>query len=324
MQISRHYAYGLPSSIAILGLLFVSVMWGTSYGVSKKLLTLMPLEQLLFARFAISSLVLGSILVRKNVVADFFVSPRRYLTVGMTTGFILTGIFITETWAVMLTQASEVAVLISLCVLFTPFIERLWLKTILPVSLYLYCLLGVIGIVLASNTNWHAIVLNDIDLNDIVLNDSVILILTAAILRSIMVVACRKALSDSALSLELVTFIQLTVVTMSMLGLIIYNYNATQTMQMLSLFGLEETLYLLYLALACTLLAFFLQNYSVRFLSASHASLLMATEPLFGLLFSVFFLSEVLTLLQWGGSILIVSTTMAACYQFSKQKSSQN
>ncbi|MGF1747969.1 DMT family transporter [Vibrio cionasavignyae] len=314
MQISRHYAHGLPSSIAILGLLLVSIMWGTSYGVSKKLLTLMPLEQLLFARFAISSLVLALFLIKKNAAVDFFNSPRRYLTVGVTTGIILTGIFITETWAVMLTQASEVAVLISLCVLFTPFVERLWLKTVLPVSLYLYCFLGVIGIALASNTDWGGIVLND----------SVILILTAAVLRSIMVVVCRKALSNEPLSLELVTFIQLTVVTISTLGLIIVNFDSVQTMQMLSLFGVEESLYLLYLALACTLLAFFLQNYSVRFLSASHASLLMATEPLFGLLFAVLFLNEVLTLLQWGGSILIVSTTMAACYQFSKQKTSQN
>ncbi|MCL9774918.1 DMT family transporter [Vibrio methylphosphonaticus] len=314
MPINRHYASYLPSNTAILGLLLVSVMWGTSYGVSKKLLDLMSLEQLLFARFAISSLVLGVILIRKNAVADFLALPRRYLAVGTTTGVILTGIFITETWAVMLTQASEVAVLISLCVLFTPFVERIWLKATLPVSIYLYCFIGVVGIALASNTDWNAIILND----------SVMLILTAAILRSIMVVVCRKALSDEALSLELVTFIQLSVVTLSMFGLIIVQSDASQTMQMLALFGVEQVLYLLYLALACTLLAFFIQNYSVRFLSASHASLLMATEPLFGLLFSVFFLNEVLSLLQWGGSTLIVSTTMAACYQFSKQKTSQN
>ncbi|AYV20185.1 DMT family transporter [Vibrio mediterranei] len=306
----RNYAQSFTVNWAVIGLLAVSIVWGTSYGTSKQVLQTLSVPQLLFARFALSCAVLVVILYKKKLFIEFTNNAIGYLKVGLLTGAILSSIFITETWAVMLAQAGQVAVLISLCILFTPFLEKVWLKVSLPKGLVGYCFIGVVGVALLSNVTQQ----------DFTFNLGVALVLIAAVLRAIMVVTCRKAFTGHELNTELITFIQLSVVTVVSLLLMFKEGSATQfTTTMMQLDWVTSSC-LIYLALGCTLMAFFLQNYAVKFLHASQASLLMGTEPLFGLIFAAIFLQEQLTNLQWLGSFLIISTTVAACYQFSKHK----
>ncbi|MFC5077907.1 putative DMT superfamily transporter inner membrane protein [Vibrio thalassae] len=306
----RGYAQTLTSVWAILGLLVVSVVWGTSYGTSKQVLQSLTVPQLLFVRFALSSGVLFIILYKKRLFTEFTNNSVDYLKVGLLTGAILSCIFITETWAVAYVKAGQVAVLISLCILFTPFLEKIWLSVSLPKGIWGYCFVGVIGVVLLSNVTEQ----------DLSFNWGFALVIVAAVLRGFMVVTCRKAFSERHFNTELITFIQLSVVTLVSVLLIGQEGSAGQLPIAIMQLDWLTISSLIYLALGCTLMAFFLQNYAVKFLHASQASLLMGTEPLFGLLFAAIFLQEQLTNLQWLGSFLIISTTVAACYQFSKHK----
>jgi drug/metabolite transporter (DMT)-like permease len=61
-----------------------------------------------------------------------------------------------------------------------------------------------------------------------------------------------------------------------------------------------------YLVIVCTVLAFFVQNYAVRRVSPTRVSVLMGSEPLFGVLFAVYWLNESLTLSGLLGMALIV------------------
>ena len=66
----------------------------------------------------------------------------------------------------------------------------------------------------------------------------------------------------------------------------------------------------LYLVLFATLFAFFVQNYALRRSSPTRVSLLMGSEPLFGALFAVVWLSEQLSVQAWIGGLLIVAATL--------------
>lgn len=305
----RNFVNKVSFHWAILWLLAVAIVWGTSYGVSKQILSHVSVPQLLFLRFLISCLILFTIAVNKGQISHFIANQKQYLQVGVSTGLILSCIFVTETWAVKLAQAGQVAVLISLCVLFTPILEKLWLKVQLPKGIFLLCIVGVTGMILIAEP--HQVALR--------LDLGVGLVLVAAFLRGVMVVACRKAFTSTTFHIELITLVQLATVTVMSRGLVLLDKNSPSMISVLGSLDTHGWISLLYLALCCTLMAFFIQNYAVKHLPASQASLLMGTEPLFGLLFATVFLQETMSLFQWIGCFIVICTTIAACYKFSKQ-----
>lgn len=59
----------------------------------------------------------------------------------------------------------------------------------------------------------------------------------------------------------------------------------------------------------CTIFAFFAQNYALKHSTPSKASILMGTEPLFGVLFAIMLLNEKLTInVAVGGLLIFVAT----------------
>ena len=56
--------------------------------------------------------------------------------------------------------------------------------------------------------------------------------------------------------------------------------------------------------------AFYVQNWALSRISPTRVSLLMGSEPLFGALFAVLWLSEELSLQAWIGGLLIVAATL--------------
>ena len=60
-----------------------------------------------------------------------------------------------------------------------------------------------------------------------------------------------------------------------------------------------------FLVLFCTVFAFFAQNYAASRTSPSRVSLLMGTEPLFGVLAGVVLLGERLSMAGWVGGVLM-------------------
>lgn len=68
----------------------------------------------------------------------------------------------------------------------------------------------------------------------------------------------------------------------------------------------------LYLVLACTLFAFFAQNYAIGRSSPTRVSLLMGSEPAFGALFASVWLGEHVSTAGWiGGGMIIAASLMA-------------
>src|SRR5471032_2164686 len=177
-----------------LMLLVVAVVWGTSYGVVKSALVFYPVLGLLTLRFGITFVMLSPAL-RSLRHAD-----ARTLRGVLIAGVLLLGIFLCETFGILMTRAANAAFLISLCVVLTPLVEWHMLKR------------------RPSRIEWVAVVLSLTgawllaDDGALKLNPGDALILLAALLRALTVCVTKRVMRDSALPPLTVTAVQSGVV----------------------------------------------------------------------------------------------------------------
>jgi drug/metabolite transporter (DMT)-like permease len=279
-------------------LLLVAIIWGTSYGITKEALLYISVFGFLTLRFGLSTLLLLPF-----VWMEWRNNPTTDWQYAIPTGFILLAIFIAETYGITQTTASNAAFLISLCLLFTPFIEWLMFRQRPSKRIFVMVGLSLVGVSLLSLNSDHQLSLNRGDAY----------ILLAALLRGCMVVATKKLLQGKSISSLSVTAIQSSVVFVGALLLFLLN-------EPLSIHTLptESTFWLLvlYVVCFCTIFAFFAQNYGVRKTSATRASVLMGSEPAFGAIFAMVWLGESLSLLQLaGGGLIVIATLLASVKQ---------
>ncbi|MEK1905038.1 MAG: EamA family transporter [Pseudomonas sp.] len=267
-------------------LLLVALVWGTSYGVAKLALEFYPVLGFLAVRFCLTFLIL---------LPQLRGEGRRAWAPGLPLGGVMLAIFLCETYGVLLTSASNAAFLISLCVVITPFVEWLLLGQ-RPDSR----LLPAVGLSLLGT--WLLSGGVDLQFN---LGDG--LMLLAAALRALLVCLTRRWTADSGVPALALTAVQTGVIGGGclLLGTLLLPGG-------LPALPREPAFWIgsLYLVLFATLFAFFVQNWALGRSSPTRVSLLMGSEPLFGALFAVLWLSEQLSVQAWLGGLLIVAATL--------------
>jgi drug/metabolite transporter (DMT)-like permease len=286
--------------ISDLMLLAVAVVWGTSYGIVKSALAFYPVLGLLMLRFGITFVVLSPTL-RELRHADVR-TLRRVLGAGV----LLLGIFLCETFGVLLTRAANAAFLISLCVVLTPLVEWSILGRTPGRAEWAAVALSVLGAWLLTHDSTF------------VFNAGDALILLAALLRALNVCATKRVMRDSTLPALSVTAVQSGVVALGSAAVTLVF--APQQWQRAPSFAGHGAFWasLLYLVLACTLFAFFAQNYAIKRSSPTRVALLMGSEPAFGALFAWLWLGERISTMGWVGGGLIVVASMLATVRWRK------
>ena len=281
-------------------LLVVAVVWGASYGIVKSALVFYPVLGLLTLRFGITFVMLSPAL-RSLRHAD-----ARTLRGVFIAGLLLLGIFLSETFGVLLTRAANAAFLISLCVVLTPLVEWVLLKRRPGRIEWAAVALSLLGAWLLAGDG--AVALNPGDA----------LILLAALLRALNVCVTKRVLRDSSLPPLSVTAVQSGVVAFGSAAVALVF--APQQWQHVPSFAGHEPFWasVFYLVFACTLFAFFAQNYAIKRSSPTRVSLLMGSEPAFGALFAWFWLGEKISLIAWVGGGLIVLASMLATVRWRK------
>jgi drug/metabolite transporter (DMT)-like permease len=244
--------------LADLMLLLVAMIWGSSYGVAKEALAFYPVLGLLALRFGVTFLVLLPTL-RHLRGAD-----RRTLAGCAALGVLLLGIFLCETFGVLLTRASNAALLISLCVVLTPSAEW-WLLARRPRRVEWIAagasLAGASLLTRGSHVAFNA-------------GDG--LMVAAACLRALTVCVTMRVTRRAAIPALTITAVQSGIVAIGSLlvSLLFVGHLPGAVPRQPAFWG-----YLAYMALGCTLFAFSAMNYAIERSTPTRVSLLMGSEP---------------------------------------------
>jgi drug/metabolite transporter (DMT)-like permease len=287
-MIDRRNANGLAEVM----LLLVALVWGASYGLAKTAVLFYPVLGFLAVRFCITSLFLQPAWWRASRRQSAAV-----LKAGLPLGLILLSIFISETYGLSLTRASNAAFLISMCVVFTPFVEWIVLGR-RPSSTSF----AAAGISLAGAWFLTSGVTLSFNWGDA-------LILVAAVLRAMMVTFTNKLTKGRDIPALPLTGVQTGVVGLGclILGIAVLPGRLPALPTAPVFWGATA-----FLIVFCTLFAFFAQNYALRRTPPTRVALLMGAEPVFGALFAVCWLHETLSPQAWLGGLLIMSASLWA------------
>jgi drug/metabolite transporter (DMT)-like permease len=288
--------------ISDLMLLAVAMVWGTSYGVAKGALAFYPVLGLLALRFGLTFVVLLPALrsLRHARAAE--------LAGTLGTGALLFSVLVAETFGISLTRASNAAFLISLCVVLTPLVEWALLRR------------------KPSRVEWFAVVLSLagaalVSGGVFIPTAGDALILLAALLRALMVCMTRRVMRDSTLAPLSVTAVQAgTVLLGCVVAALVCSSQPWPALPTLAGHG-TFWVSIAYLVLACTLFAFFAQNFAVKRSSPTRVSLLMGSEPAFGALFAYAWLGEQMSVWGWVGGGLMVFASVLATVPWQRSRS---
>lgn len=282
----------LAPRLSDLALLLVAVVWGTSYGVTKGALVFYPVLGFLAVRFLLTFALLLPALLRAPAP-----ERRDALAAGLPLGALMLCIFLCETFGLALTQASNAAFLISLCVVFTPFAEWWLLRQRPGRAMFVFAAVSLLGAALLSggfSGQWGW-------------GDA--LMLAAAVLRAITVCQTTRLTRRRHAPVLALTAVQAGVIGLGSLLLALALPGTLPPLPSLS-DGSAFWLACVYLVLGCTVFAFVVQNWALRHSPPTRVGLLMGSEPAFGALFAVFWLGEQLSPAAWLGGALIVGAAL--------------
>ncbi|MCX5072618.1 DMT family transporter [Streptomyces sp. NPDC060334] len=250
--------------LADLPVLLVAVVWGGSYLAAKGITTTHTVIAVLVLRFALVLPVLVVVGLRRLRALN----AAQLRGAGLL-GLVLGGIFLLETYGVVHTSATNAGLIISLTMIFTPLAEAA-VRRVRPSTGFLgAAAVSVAGVVLLTQgAGFTAPGLGDL------------LILGAALARTlhVLLMARIKAVQDAdPLSL---TTVQLggAVAVFALLALL--PGSGANPWETAVAFDSRQWAGLVFLAVFCTLFAFFVQMWAVRRTSPSRVSLLLGTEPL--------------------------------------------
>ena len=270
-------------------LLAVAVVWGTSYGVAKEALLFYSVLGLLALRFGLTFLLLSPTLRHLRGL------PRRQAWHLIGTGGLLLCIFLCETFGVLHTTASNAAFLISLNVILTLLVEWAMLKRRPLGREVLAVFVSLVGAALLAGAQPSGFGLGEA------------LVVLAAAFRAVQVCWLKRLNRDMTLPALTVTAVQAGTVAVGSGMLLLLTTPPMSGVDAL-VGSFEGWGYILYLVLACTLFAFFAQNYALKRSDPTRVAVLMGSEPLFGAVFAVYWLGETVTLSAWvGGGLIVVA-----------------
>lgn len=270
--------------IAQLSLLATAIIWGFGF---------IAVEIALnggwttFSLLAIRGLIAGVLLTLVSFKRRWWENKSCMLS-GMLCGFFLFVAFSLQTFGQQYSTASNSAFLTALNVVFIPLILRGIFKEKLRKRVYLACLIALIGAGFLSLNASFSLRLGD-----------------ALLMLGALGFACHIIATGKIGRFEALSFTAVQMFTMSFCSFIVCIF-VPQTFTTQGLGAVVFT------AVFCSAVAFFLQTYGQRTVHSSVASLILALESVFGTLASVFILHESLTIqMIVGGACLLVAVLIA-------------
>jgi len=293
----------MTSFLASVGLIFVTIIWGFAFVVVKDSLDSIGPVWMVAFRFSIAAIVLSLFTIKR-----FKNKTRHDWVNGLVTGFFLYAAYLTQTIGCNYTTAGKNAFLTTVYVMLVPLLSWPLYKKRPGWYVFVAAAMSLTGIGLLSLGN-----------GDTGINIGDVLTLVCGLFYALHILWTEKCNKEGC-----------DVIFLTVQQFIFASIFAWLTAPVMDgafpLEGISDEKVIgamLYLGLLSSLLAFLLQNISLKYLPGPLASLFMSFESVFGILFSVIFLHEAVTPKMWIGCVLIFIAVVMAETKFDFRKKAE-
>jgi drug/metabolite transporter (DMT)-like permease len=276
--------------LAGAGILFATILWGFGFVAVKDVLDIVPPIYMLALRFTVATVALCIVFFHrlKNI-------NKTILLQSFVLSLFLFAAYAFQTIGCVYTTAGKNAFLTTIYVIFVPVISWVITRRSPGIHVLLAATLAIIGIGLLS-------LQNDLSIN---IGDVLTLICGFWYAAHIVFIARFTQSSDPIL----LTVMQI-VFTAALCWLFAPLYDGA--FPVVAVTTLRPVLWILYLAIFSTMIAFLLQNVCQKYTAPSTAALLLSMESVFGAIASAIFLGEVMTpRMIFGCALLFIAIVTA-------------
>jgi drug/metabolite transporter (DMT)-like permease len=269
-------------------LLVVAGFWGATYLVVKDLGNAGSIGGMMAIRFVIAAAGLWAYWVFKR---DKF--QKQEWIMGVAFGVSQTVVLNLEAYSVHFTSATNGGLIIALAIITVPILESAWRKNWLPYKFFIATSVAVIGLALLIMGNGFV----EPNIGDLFM-------FIAMIIRTFHFVILGRLTQGKSFSP-----VNLTTIMVSTSGLIMLLANPVEAINTASNYDAGNWSSMLFLSLLCTSFAFIGMNWAVKHTSASRASLLLGTEPVWATIIAVTIGGELIGVIGALGAAMVIGAT---------------
>jgi drug/metabolite transporter (DMT)-like permease len=271
-------------------MLFATIVWGFGFVAVKDVLDTVPPIYMLALRFTVAAIALCLVFFRrlKNIT-------KTILLQSFVLSLFLFGAYVFQTIGCVYTTAGKNAFLTTTYVIITPVLTWFFTRRSPGIHVLLAAVLAIIGIGLLS-------LQDDFSIN---IGDVLTLICGFWYAAHIVFIARFTQTSDPIL---------LTVLQIAFAAVLCWLFAPLYdgAFPVAEVTTTRSVLWILYLAIFSTMIAFLLQNVCQKYTAPSTAALLLSMESVFGAIASAIFLGEVMTLrMIFGCALLFIAIVTA-------------
>ena len=267
---------------ADLSLLAITVVWGSSFVLTKNSLDYLATYNFLAIRFLLAALISGIIFYKNIINVD-----KNTIKYGVFIGVILFTGYAFQTVGLNYTTASKSGFITGFSVVIVPVLSALLLK----VKPYKSAVIGVVFAIIGLGflTLDSSLSFNIGDLYTLI----------AALMFALQIITVGKYTVK-------VDSIAMAIIQIGVVGILSLFFSFATEKPILPT-GLKIWVPMFILSVLCTSVAFIVQNVMQNFTSPTHTALIYSGEPVFSAVFAYFVANEVLTEGAILGSILILA-----------------
>jgi drug/metabolite transporter (DMT)-like permease len=269
-------------------LLVVAGFWGATYLVVKDLGNVGSIGGMMAIRFVIAAAALWIYWLYKR---DRF--QKQEWIMGIAFGISQTVVLNLEAYSVHFTSATNGGLIIALAIITVPILESAWRKNWLPYKFFIATSVAIIGLALLVMGNGFV----EPNIGDL-------LMFIAMILRTFHFVILGRLTQGKSFSP-----VNLTTVMVSTSGIIMFLVNPAEAFNTAAAYDAGNWTSMLFLALLCTSFAFIGMNWAVKHTSATRASLLLGTEPVWATILAVTVGGELIGAVGALGAVMVIGAT---------------
>ena len=274
-------------NLALFLLILTTLLWGTSFIITRTLTNTIPVFFYLGLRYSIATIGLIPIFRRYKGLS------MKEVKIAGIAGLIYFFSIVTQTIGMRFTTASKAGFLTGLNVILVPIIVAIVFKKSISKKLWVAVILATIGTYIMSFTGLELVTIGDP------------LVIICALLYAIYIIYIDRKAKD--IDIYRFSQLQLLFITIASFGIsaIIEDWHSIFTMKASMIFTLDHFLWLIYIGIAVTSLTFIFQVYGQRYINETKTSLIFSLEPIFATVFAVLWGNEFLSVQLYIGSILI-------------------